>query len=207
MIRTLFSLKALVVVLAGTAVSAMGLAIVLGNERGGRPPRLAYFRIADDQVAAGQNPGEFTQTTVRPVPWKPPVALYVRTAESFEGAIDDIERIVVERKPMLTDARDIARELMGLPPLPSREAQDQRAKQHYHVITITFTDSGARRFHDFARANEGGNFEVRVNDETLVVTRLEGPFEGRSSTMTSLEDDSSRLRDVLTPFGEHVTWK
>jgi hypothetical protein len=132
---------------------------------------------------------------------------YVERSPSLEIPLEQIERVVVERNPYLSDSRDVARELMGLPPLRSKEEQSRIAEVHFFEVTIVFSADGANLFSSFASANQGRFFDVRIGGNRLDVLRIKGLPRERTVIIKPLADEGARLHKVFRLLGKRVAWK
>lgn len=161
--------------------------------------RLAFSLVAEP--GAVQDPKLFERTTVSS-PWSREELAIARTP-SLELPIGLITAATVERRQF------------GQAPNPQMQPALEALKekgvvvestQRYFALQLKLDPAAGRMLHEFTRVNVGKRVDVRLDGKRLAVAKIHDPV-GESLLVFLNETDEARVRGLLSPIANRVSWK
>jgi hypothetical protein len=127
---------------------------------------------------------------------------YVERTPALAIPIALVTQLSIERRTVHASVERALKDELGQSTIP-KPTPDTRFT---YVATVTLNPTAAAMFKPFAAKNEGGLLEVRLAGKRLALVTLVGPFEGTRFTTTLVEQDADRIKAIVAPLKDRVTW-
>ena len=159
------------------------------------PTDLSFHRVTRDATTYARNPEQYellegNRYVERTPALAIPIALVTQLSIESRTVHASVERALKDELGQSTRATP-------------RSTPGTRST---YVATVTLNPTAAAMFKAFAARNEGGLLEVRLAGKRLALVTLVGTFEGTRFTTTLAEQEPDRIKDIVAPLKDRVTW-
>ena len=107
---------------------------------------------------------------------------------------------------MHKDLKKTINELLGLKG-EEKDGEKDSNEIFVYKATIYLSEQGAKRFKDFADKHDREKFDLRLQTRRLSLIIILGPFRGNLFSTYLEEDNLGRIKELLSPINDKVTWR
>lgn len=123
--------------------------------------------------------------------------VYVEHRTVLSIPLEGIRSVTIERKPIAQSLEDASRQMQGIPPPNSPQAESGRV---VFEATFTLTPKAAQQISRLANTREMGLLDIRLNSKRLGVARVVGSFQGTEFQLYLSEMERSAVERLFKPI-------
>ena len=165
---------------------------------------LSLHKATEDKGIYTKNPSKYDRVVLPPLSSLEEV--YVERLPSLRIRIEEIKSVVIEREKVRTDLQKTINELLGLKG-EEKDGEKDSNEIFVYKATIYLSEQGAKRFKDFADKHDREKFDLRLQTRRLSLIIILGPFRGNLFSTYLEEDNLGRIKELLSPINDKVTWR
>jgi hypothetical protein len=170
------------------------------------PPReLLFFRATEDSEQYARDPGRYDRASFSSTPVGDTMVVYVERQPTLRVPLSDIRSVTVEKKRFYKNKslEDAVLEALG----KKKKDTSEEGAEYYYDVTFRLRPNAGRQI---AKLSHRETFDLRLGNDRLSI----GHFTRRAAgnivdtlAFPLIETDPQRIRAILSPLKDRVTWK
>ena len=167
--------------------------------------KISFFRAIQDKAVYAKNPTKYEHRVIDDRTGKQ--EYYIERQPAYVIPKNTIESVTAKQIEKYTATGEPFQETK-----PSSESKSAPRAPKSYEITFKIKPPEGKRFKVFTETNKQGFFETMIGEQSIGQQEFDEPFEldqfgGLEFKVLMVQFDDRRLKEMLSPFKELVSWK